>query len=114
LFCFKALRPDPAREQVLPQGPPGPFHRLATLPRSTIITDARSGASMSYRSVLLVASGLAAVLLFSAGCGSPKTTVQSTGVTIGQELQDLDAAREKGLISKKEYEQKRKDILRRK
>jgi hypothetical protein len=69
---------------------------------------------MSHRPVVLIACGLVAVLSFAAGCGSPKNTVQPTGVTIGQELQDLDAAREKGLISKSEYERKRKDILRRK
>lgn len=69
---------------------------------------------MSNRSIALVACSLIAVVSLIGGCSSSKNTVQSTGVTIGQELQDLDAAREKGLITKKEYDRKRQDILRRK
>jgi hypothetical protein len=44
------------------------------------------------------------------GCGS-NTKVEARTTTVGQELQDLDEARNKGLITESEYQQKRKEIM---
>ncbi len=46
------------------------------------------------------------------GCGGQKVETRST--TTGQELQDLDDARNKGLLTEDEYNKKREDILKRK
>lgn len=48
-----------------------------------------------------------------AGCGGSKSTGDQTvkTTTKGQELQDLDAAYKKGIISEKEYNEQKKKIL---
>ena len=52
------------------------------------------------------------IAILAAGCGTRvNQDVHST--TKGQELQDLDAARQKGLITEKEYNKQRKKILKR-
>jgi outer membrane murein-binding lipoprotein Lpp len=48
-----------------------------------------------------------------AGCSS-SSKVENRSTTTGQELQDLDAARNKGLITEDEYNKKREEILKRK
>ena len=48
-------------------------------------------------------------LLFSA-CGSTKTSVNSSHTT-GEELIDLQKAYDQGIITEREYEKKKKDIL---
>lgn len=48
-----------------------------------------------------------------AGCGS-SAAVEARSTTVGQELQDLDAARNKGLLTEEEYNRKRAEILKRK
>ena len=48
-------------------------------------------------------------LLFSA-CGSTETTVNSSHTT-GEELIDLQKAYDQGIITEREYEKKKKDIL---
>jgi len=45
------------------------------------------------------------------GCGGGSTNVQQSSTTLGQELTDLQAAHEKGLMSDKEYEKARKKIM---
>ena len=57
---------------------------------------------------LLCALGLAAC-----GGGGAKNTIQATNTTVGQELMDLDESYKKGLISEKEYEQAKENILKR-
>ncbi len=49
------------------------------------------------------------------GCGGPDTEIrqQQITTTLGQELIDLDTAYKKGLITEKEYQKAKKDILRR-
>ena len=48
-----------------------------------------------------------------AGCGGGDSTVQASSTTMGQELMDLDESRQKGLISDKEYDKAKKEILKR-
>ena len=46
------------------------------------------------------------------GCGRKQTTtVQSTNTTLGQELVDLQQAYEKGIINEKEYEDLKKQAM---
>ncbi len=47
------------------------------------------------------------------GCGG-KQQVEARTATTGQELQDLEAARDKGLLTEKEYQRERQEILKRK
>ena len=62
------------------------------------------------RLVTVLALMLAAAATAS-GCGSNKIEANTT--TVGQELQDLDEARNKGLLTEDEYNKKREDILKR-
>ena len=64
----------------------------------------------------LAMCGLALIVtLHTVGCGSrTDQNVGFTSITKGQELQDLDAARKKGLLTEKEYEKQKKQILKRK
>jgi hypothetical protein len=67
----------------------------------------------------IVAGGLAAVLLAMSaslqGCGGggahTNTTVDAT--TTGQELTDLKKALDQGIITQREYDKKREEILKR-
>lgn len=54
---------------------------------------------------------LALFTLGACGGGGAKSTNINSSTTMGQELTDLQAARDKGLISEKEYNKARKDIL---
>lgn len=68
----------------------------------------------------IIKSGILALLIvlgiiFSGCCTRPSTTdVSATTTTKGQELLDLDAAHEKGLLTEKEYEKQKEQILKRK
>ncbi len=61
-------------------------------------------------------AGMMTVVLASAfvvgGCGRT-TKVETRNTTTGQELQDLDVARSKGLLTESEYAKKRKEIMNR-
>jgi uncharacterized membrane protein len=46
--------------------------------------------------------------------GSAKVESTTRTTTLGQELQDLDAAYQKGIITEEEYEKKKKELLKRK
>ncbi len=59
----------------------------------------------------LAAAVFLAVWLLPGCASSPKT--QTTGVSVGQQLQDLEKARQAGTINDREYEQLRKGIIKR-
>jgi hypothetical protein len=52
-------------------------------------------------------------VLGTGGCGR-SSTVEARTTTVGQELQDLDDARSKGLLTEEEYNKKRRDIMKHK
>ena len=68
------------------------------------------GTTVASLALLLITVG-------SGGCmargGKSSASVEARTTTAGQELKDLDAAREKGLISDREYERMRREIVRR-
>jgi hypothetical protein len=47
------------------------------------------------------------------GCGGGGAKVTSINATMGQELQDLEEAKGKGLVNEQEYERQRKAIMKR-
>jgi len=53
------------------------------------------------------------ITIFSIGCGGGDTTVKASNTTMGQELSDLDKAFKNGIITKREYENAKDDILQR-
>jgi hypothetical protein len=53
-----------------------------------------------------------ALSLAACGGGGAKTSVSSSSTTMGQELMDLNASYEQGLISAGQYNRAKKDILR--
>ena len=74
------------------------------------------------RSRILIFSLLIMIALSLSSCGclsggkGGEAQVQSTTrtTTLGQELQDLDEAYKKGIITEKEYKKKKKQLLKRK
>ena len=58
--------------------------------------------------VLMLVLGIA-----SCGGGGAEVTSTVSGATLGQELQDLEEARQQGLITQDEYEDKREAIMER-
>lgn len=58
--------------------------------------------------VLLLLTAIAPVLW---NCGGGGARVQTTHTTMGQELQDLKKSFDEGIITQKEYERAKKDIL---
>jgi len=63
---------------------------------------------------LLAISATIALSLSACGGGGAKVSTQTHTTTVGQELLDLDKAYQGGLISEKEYEKTRKNIMSRK
>jgi len=54
------------------------------------------------------------LIVFSlSGCGGGGANVEARSTTTGQELIDLDKAYQQGLMTEKEYESKKKDIMKR-
>ena len=70
--------------------------------------------SLQMKPSILPVTGLAlAFALGLSGCGGggSENTIQTSTTTMGQELMDLDESRKQGLISDKEYEKAKEDIL---
>ncbi len=67
------------------------------------------------KTVALVVSLMASFLLVvgpMAGCGSKKSSTEVVMTTTkGQQLQDLDEAHKKGILTDKQYEAEKKKIL---
>jgi hypothetical protein len=62
---------------------------------------------------VVAASFVIAMCSLASGCGS-STKVEARTTTTGQELQDLEDARNKGLLTEDEYNKKRAEIMKRK
>ena len=64
------------------------------------------------RPLLLVHAATVAALVTCAGCrSSSRTTVNPNSASAGQQLMDLKKAHDSGLITDKEYEHMRKEIV---
>jgi hypothetical protein len=62
--------------------------------------------------VRCLAAILAGSLAILSGCGGGGATYKVTGdKTLGQELQDLQQSYEKGIITQKQYEDSKKDLI---
>ena len=68
--------------------------------------------SIAVRSLPLLAilAGTPAVMT---GCGGGGASIQNTNSTLGKELQDLDDSYKKGIITKKEYDAAKKQLMKR-
>ena len=62
---------------------------------------------------LLMVSATACGCLGGGSGGEAKVQSTTRTTTLGQELQDLDAAHKKGIISDEEYEKKKSELLER-
>ncbi|MEX1298235.1 MAG: SHOCT domain-containing protein [Desulfotignum sp.] len=60
---------------------------------------------------LVILISMLGIATFMIGCGGGGAKVQATSTTIGQELQDLKTSLDQGIITEKEYERAKKDIL---
>ena len=62
--------------------------------------------------ILVIVALVVASVGLTTGCGRKQTTtVQSSSTTLGQELVDLQQAYEKGIISEKEYNDLKKQAM---
>lgn len=70
-------------------------------------SDARGGVAWLR---LVVGAAALALPLLCAACSS-ESKVEARTTTVGKELQDLDDARNKGLMTEEEYQKKRAEIM---
>lgn len=61
-----------------------------------------------------VAAFILASAVVLSGCGGRTSNVENRSTTVGQELQDLEEARNKGLLTEDDYQRQREQILERK
>ena len=54
---------------------------------------------------------LLSICLFASGCGGGGAEVKATSTTMGQELTDLQKAKDQGLITEEEFEDAKEKIL---
>jgi len=66
------------------------------------------------RSIAALAVCLVACAATLSGCGGRSSDNDNRSTTVGQELQDLEAARNKGLLTEDDYQRQREAILDRK
>lgn len=60
---------------------------------------------------VLLGIGILVTSLSLGGCGGGGANVKARTTTVGQELMDLDAAYKAGIITEREYKQKKEHIL---
>ncbi len=65
---------------------------------------------MNYFRILVVLAMLGFSIALT-GCGGGGAEIQATNTTMGQELQDIKNAFDQGIITEKEYNRAKKDIL---
>ena len=71
------------------------------------------------RVLIVLVAVMMALSVSSCGClggskgGEAKVETTTKSTTLGQELQDLDDAHKKGIISDQEYEKQKKELLKR-
>jgi hypothetical protein len=76
---------------------------------ATVEAEPREETHMKRRgAVVAIALGLAVMLT---SCGGGGATVQTGNTTLGQELQDLKASYDKGIITEKEYNETKKRLI---
>lgn len=64
------------------------------------------------KTTYLILAGLILASAALVGCGGGGASFQAAGnKTLGEELQDLDASYQKGIITKKEYEDTKKRLI---
>ena len=69
---------------------------------------------MIQRAIACAVAGITMLAVTAAiGCGR-STKVEARTTTLGQELTDLETARNKGLLTEEEYNRKRQEIMKRK
>jgi len=66
------------------------------------------------KTTLFIVTGLLLVALSIGACGGGGAKVTSSSTTLGQELVDLKEAYDKGIISEKEYEDLKKEAIKKK
>ena len=66
-----------------------------------------------FRTVILALALSLALPCGLVGCGGGGAKIDARTTTLGQELQDLEDARQKDLLTEKEYQKKRKEIMKR-
>lgn len=75
----------------------------------------KTGSSVRHAAGIAVVLAIVAVGVSLGACGgSSKTQVEAKSTTVGQELQDLEAARNKGLLTEAEYQSQRSAIMKKK
>jgi hypothetical protein len=60
---------------------------------------------------ILLCVGALAASIFLVGCSGGGSQVKSRPTTVGEELMDLDEAYKQGIITEKEYNRKKQEIL---
>jgi len=60
---------------------------------------------------ILVVLTMLGFSIAATGCGGGGAEIQATNTTMGEELHDIKQAFDQGIITKKEYERAKKDIL---
>lgn len=69
---------------------------------------------MEFKSLkLLTVAFVTVFMLTGCGGGGAKVTTTNTSTTMGQELLDLDASYKQGLITEKQYNKSKQDIMKR-
>ena len=66
---------------------------------------------MKMMRLMMISSALVLATLLTTGCGGGDSKVEASTTTMGQELSDLKKAYDEGIITEKEYEKSKENIL---